>query len=561
MNFKKGHILFSIFLLSHLALGQTDLATFEPLPEEVQRAYFLGQNHLVKGDLAEAYSSFQFCVEAEPEVSGFHYELGKIDLKLDNWESGLNHLNEAITLEPENDWYHYYRGLAHLKLESFDDAWTDLMVWVKARPGDLESLDYCAEHFILNQEFWHAYQAYSYYEDEIAKNLDVRIKRLMLVLNSKLNERQVFDFIKNAIKDFPEEPIFIYEKAGIYAGKGELDKAIPIYEGLIKSNPDFLESYLSLAKCHLTINSGEDIYSLLEKAYKSETIDPAEKLSLLPAIDKDEQINTLILIALDAHPLDPRLNHFVAHRSIQFGTMDETLEAYQRAIKYNLSSVEVREEYLYLLYKWNMWEELVESSNDALTYFPLEPIFSYYHGSAHVNLDDHKSAVKAFKSGLAVVYESPELGGSLASQLAMSYRELGEFDKSYDAFEESLLFYQDAFVMNNYAYFLATDRVDLPRALELSTLANEAHPDEPNFIDTQALILYLYDRNEEALVLIQRAQEILGPDSADAVFLEREGDILWELEEYDSAKAKWNAAVEAGGGKKRLNEKLSKTTK
>ena len=115
--------------------------------------------------------------------------------------------------------------------------------------------------------------------------------------------------------------------------------------------------------------------------------------------------------------------------------------------------------------------------------------------------------------------------------------------------------------MNNYAYFLATDRVDLPRALELSTLANEAHPDEPNFIDTQALILYLYDRNEEALVLIQRAQEILGPDSADAVFLEREGDILWELEEYDSAKAKWNAAVEAGGGKKRLNEKLSKTTK
>jgi tetratricopeptide (TPR) repeat protein len=142
----------------------------------------------------------------------------------------------------------------------------------------------------------------------------------------------------------------------------------------------------------------------------------------------------------------------------------------------------------------------------------------------------------------------------------MSYRELGELEKSYDAFEESLEFVEDAFVMNNYAYFLATDKVDIQRALELSSKANETKPDEPNFLDTQALILYLLDRNEEALVLIQRAQEILGPDSADAVFLEREGDILWELEEYDSAKAKWNEAVEAGGGKKRLNEKLSKTT-
>jgi tetratricopeptide (TPR) repeat protein len=240
--------------------------------------------------------------------------------------------------------------------------------------------------------------------------------------------------------------------------------------------------------------------------------------------------------------------------------MEETFAAYQRAIKYNSSSIEVREEYMYLLLTAHSWEKLVEASNDALIYFPLEPIFSFYLGSAHVKLEDHSSAVKAFKGGLAVVYENPELGGGLASQLAMSYRELGQLEKSYDAFEESLAYLDDAYVMNNYAYFLATDRVDIQRALELSTKANEQQIDEPNFLDTHALILYLLDRNYEALVHIQRAQELLGEEAPDAVFSEREGDILWELGQFDLAKAKWHEAVEAGGGKKRLNEKLSKST-
>ena len=560
MIFIRQHILLSFFLLSHFALGQTNTAPYEPLPEEIQRAYFAGQNHLLKGDLAEAYSSFQVCAEAEPEVSGFHYELGKIELTLGNWESGLNHLDKAIKLAPNNDWYHYYRGLVNLNLENYDDAWTDLMVWVKERPGDLEALDLCAELFILSQEIWHAYQVYSFYEDEIVKNLEVRVNRLMLVINSQLNDRQIKEFINDAIKDFPKEPLFKFEKAGMMANDGEFEKAMQIYESLIKSNPDFLESYLSLAKCHLSINSSENIYPLLEKAFKSEDIDPAEKLNLMIALQNEDQIDNLLLISLDAHPEDPRLNHFVAMRHVRAGNIENGALAYEKTILYNPSSLDIREEYLYLLYVLKDWDRVINAGNDGLTYFPLEPVFNYYIGIAHVNLDDHHNALKAFKNGLDMVYDDPELGGSLSSQIAMSYREIGELEKSYEAFEESLDYYEDSFTMNNYAYFLATDKVNIQRALELSTIANETRPDEPNFLDTHALILFLLDRNEEALEYIQKAQTLLGPDATDAVFSEREGDILWELGQHESARLKWEEAIKAGGGKKRLNEKLSRIT-
>ena len=554
------HIVVLLMVWAGFAKGQTQQsATFEPSSETAQRAYFLAQNHLVKGDLEQAYSAFQTCVDEEPDVSGFHFELGKIELELGRYESSLKHLNEAIELEPTNDWYHYYRGQTNLTLENYDDAWADLMVWAKKRPGNIESLDLVAELFLVSGELWHAYQAYSFYEDEIAKNLEVRLKRMMLVMNSQLNDRQIVEFINDAIRDFPEEPLFVFERAGLHASNGDFSKAIPIYEALINSNPEFLESYISLAKCHVASESGTDIYPFLEKGFKSVDIDSGDKMSLLLSINDDAQIDNLLLIALDAHPEDPRLNHFIAMRHVSFGRFEDGLSSYEKVVQQNPSSIEVREEYLFLLYKLKDWEELVKVSKEALTYFPLEPVFNYYQGIAHTQLDENKNAVRAFKEGLAIVFDNPELGGILASNLAMSYRELGELEKSYSAFEESLEYVEDPYVMNNYAYFLATDRVDIQRALELSTKANNAVL-EANFLDTHALVLFLLNRNEDALEMIRQAQALLPVESGtDAVFSEREGDILWELNDFDGAKAKWNEAIEAGGGKKRLNEKLSRT--
>jgi len=55
---------------------------------------------------------------------------------------------------------------------------------------------------------------------------------------------------------------------------------------------------------------------------------------------------------------------------------------------------------------------------------------------------------------------------------------------------------------------------------------------------------------------IVNAQAIL--DSPDAVFLEREGDIRWSLGQSENAYELWEKAIINGGGKKRLNEKLSR---
>ena len=96
----------------------------------------------------------------------------------------------------------------------------------------------------------------------------------------------------------------------------------------------------------------------------------------------------------------------------------------------------------------------------------------------------------------------------------------------------------------------------LERALECSTRANELKPEEGNFMDTQAYVLYKLGRHDEALEWILRAQD--HGMAGDPVALEHEGDIRWALGDKEAARDAWRRALEAGGDEAVLNPKLNR---
>ena len=161
-----------------------------------------------------------------------------------------------------------------------------------------------------------------------------------------------------------------------------------------------------------------------------------------------------------------------------------------------------------------------------------------------------------------MVLDNPVLEGALASALASALRDLKAFDDSEAAFERSLKAIEDAFVLNNHAYYLAgrhsmpQGRAKLERALECSQRANELRPGEGNFMDTQAYVLFKLGRFDEALAWILDAQA--HGMGTDAVALEHEGDIRWALEDRLGARQAWQRALDAGGDPDVLTPKLSR---
>ena len=155
--------------------------TSVPYGKETQLAYFEGQGHLLKGDYEDAYASFLSCAESEPEEMAFHYQLGKIDLKLERFEAAELHLDRAHDLEPDNTWVLYHRGLARLGQGNGEGAEQDWTPFVTARPGDLEALLECSDLLLREGHVLPTLNLLYNYEENVGHDEDVRTEALRIV--------------------------------------------------------------------------------------------------------------------------------------------------------------------------------------------------------------------------------------------------------------------------------------------------------------------------------------------------------------------------------------------
>jgi len=554
------------FLLNTIGCsgGKHVLTNGGVLSETLQRNYFEGSHHLLKGDKEAAYASFLRCADEAPEVASFHYDLARIDFDLGRHESATAQFDRAIEIEPDNDWYRYHRARALVLTGNYDAAQVDFEVWINARPGDLEALRECSDLFISASQPWHAYQLLIFYEEEIARNVDVRLDQFALISHANIEIESFELFINRSALEFPNEPTFALHRGLLAAFNKDYERAVLILEKLRTDHPYYMNSVIPLAESYTALGRTEEAFALLLIAFKSEDIDLKEKSKIMlgylefasPGSEIMMRFQTLLGVALETHSNNPDLLHFAALHWLDMEQIDKAREALAIVVANDPGSLEGHIDYLGVLFHLKDWKTVIQASDAAALVFPLEPLIYLYSGGGHKQLKEFETAIKHFKSGLSVLIDLPVTEASIYSELGECYRELGQKEKSYDAFEKCLLLDKSPYVMNNHAYFLASDNQRIQDALKWSTLANEMIPDEPNFMDTHALILHLLTRNSDALEWILNAQAIL--DAPDAVFLEREGDIRWSLGQSEKAYELWEKAMISGGGEKRLNEKLSR---
>jgi tetratricopeptide (TPR) repeat protein len=104
-------------------------------------------------------------------------------------------------------------------------------------------------------------------------------------------------------------------------------------------------------------------------------------------------------------------------------------------------------------------------------------------------------------------------------------------------------------VLNNVAYILADNNKDLDKALEYAQRAYEAKPDDPEYLDTYAIVLHKKGRNSEAVQFVQTAiqQYEAQRASVPAEAYEHLGQFQEQLGESSQARSAYEQALEAGG--------------
>lgn len=540
-----------------------------PYSADIQRTYFEGQQHLLKRDWNDAYGAFLKCVEAYPEEASFHFNLAKIDLELERFEAAELALDRALKLEPENTWYAYHRGEARLGRGNGVGAAEDWIPFVSARPGDLEALMECADRLLVDGHIMSALAVMDGYEANVGLDEDVRMEAF-LILQALTSPNDLGPFIKQAVEDFPQSVAFQLCLAEWHVTVDELDDASAILEPMVAKDPNDGRVRFSMAQIATKRNQLDEAFVHLMKAFPSNDVALEDKLrvligyGILAQSDPEfvEPYESLLDVLMTHHGEEPAVVQLACDWAYQLGRLDEALLHAETLVDLASSQIDSWTNLLAILSESGVWREVVERAEDAIQRFPLNPLLHYHKALALHQRKEHASACEAYRGGLAVVLDDPAVEAALASGLASCLREIGDFDASEAAFERSLALVEDAFVLNNHAYFLAgrhslpTGKVALTRALECSTQANAMMPEEGNFMDTQAYVLFKLERHEEALGWILDAQA--HGMGGDPVALEHEGDIRWAMGDATAAKAAWQAALDHGGDPDVLTPKLNR---
>jgi tetratricopeptide (TPR) repeat protein len=207
----------------------------------------------------------------------------------------------------------------------------------------------------------------------------------------------------------------------------------------------------------------------------------------------------------------------------------------------------------------NDYSEVIRLCDNAMMYVPELLELYYYKGISTYLMGDKAVSIDVYRQGLANRGEeaTDALVSTVYSLLGDTYHEFGMLEESKLAYDSALVYNPENInVLNNYAYYLALEGVELEKALEMSRKTIVAEPDNGIYLDTYAWLLFLLERYEEAKAYAEKLISL--PDDMSSVEFHHCGDIFAKCGDIDRAVEFWQKAADAGDDSRILKKKIRK---
>lgn len=141
--------------------------------------------------------------------------------------------------------------------------------------------------------------------------------------------------------------------------------------------------------------------------------------------------------------------------------------------------------------------------------FPGDPVLLSMQAKLALSKGTTKEADGYIDRYISALEESSYSGAAIASNLGIIYRDAGLPEKTEEKYREALSLQPgSARRMNNLAYILIDNEIDVEEGLELAEKALEMEPGNYLYLDTKGWALYKQGNYQEALELIERSWEL-----------------------------------------------------
>ena len=479
------------------------------------------------------------------------YELSALYLTSGRNAEALSMIQQAANLQPDNKWYQI--RLAQLQLQN-GDYQSFMAIYDKLLQDEPDNLDYLEAYIdalLRIGEYDKVIEKLDVVEHQLGKNEIIYLQKAQ-IYDEQGKKDKAMQEIEKLVEFMPENTRYRAMLAEAYR-KAKRDKdAYQHYLKIKELDPDDKYVNVSLMDYYWSSGDTEKASEELIAVIKNKNLDYDTKFQITTlwfqrrAINITiEELKTVGNAFIEAHP-DKYYGYFL------IGEGYSNDKDYAKAKEYYKKSLEYNNSYYFSLFQLSLCDmqlndnqELIEITNNAISFHPDKPHFYLFNGIGYYNLKDYENAIKVLEKGRKFsAYK--DLTATFDTYIGDTYHQLNNKQKAYEAYDRVLLSDpENVYVLNNYSYFLSLDNHDLERALEMSAKTIKAEPKNVTYLDTYAWILYKLERYQEAKKYMDKVFKY--DKNPQGVNYEHLGDILYKMGDTKNALKNWKKAKKAGG--------------
>ncbi len=530
---------------------------------EFAKKYITACTSRMKGNVNEALKLFNECLAMNPNSSAVKYELSMVNKLLGVNDKALAFAKECAAAEPKNEWYQLILVECYRTLKQYSNSVKIQENLVKNFPENTEFKENLAIEYTYVGQYDKAYNLYNDLEKQYGINEQLSINKIKLLQQEGKNG-EIEKEINKLIQSDPSNSRFFTYLADHYESLKQPEKAREIYSKILEIDPGNPTVHLALSDYYKLKGDEKTSFEELKLAFLNPELDVITKYNIgeiyYTTSKKylsnmfQRQGKELVTIMLKVHPSSPEANALYADYLILDSNYVEAAKYYRTSAVKDKSDYKTWEKSMECESLLGNYTSLEQFSFEAMELFPSQPMTYYYNGMANLQLRNYKKATESLRDGLEYIVEDKVMMSSFYSFLGDAYFYMKEYEKSDKALDDALKINADNYyVLNNYAFYLSLRKEQLEKAEKLSKKSIELKPTEANYMDTYGWILYQEAKYTQAEEWLKKAVD-LRPKKF--TILEHYGDCLYKLNKVNDAVNYWEQAMQNGGDKERLSQKI-----
>lgn len=515
--------------------------TVDLQPSNYKARLDLGTLLIAGGRTDDAQAQANVVLAAQPNNPDVHALLSAIAVRRGEKDQALIEIQRAIELDPNRAAFHEDLALLQAaeptKATSVED---ELKKAVALDPKSVNAKLILSTFYARNNRLTEA-EKLSW--DAVAtdpRNLAARANVAEVILKEG-DRARAEEVLRQASKDFANDPQGVRILADYYASSGQMDKAKAEFSSLAAKYPknvSVLKGYVRVLLEVKDFATAQNVVTELMKAHpKDPEVAGLNGIVLLNAGKASDAVNALQSAVKDS-PKDAFLQYWLGRAALAKGDINVAEKSLRLAANLNPSRLEAEEELAQLARQRGDVDLLADVADKTIAAAPRFPGGYVWRAMAEMNRNSADKAETDLKTAI-----------SLAPQSSQAYLELGKIRFAQKRFPEGVTLLEQAlqYDPNSFEALRLVVGYDLyekqpDKALARLNAQIAKSPRNSSFYDLLALLQIQGKKLDEAAVTVQKAMQLNSGDG-EAVALYAQIEVRrGQTANAVSAWERWSAA-------------------